>query len=53
MDKRALVLGGGGVTGAAWEVGIIGGPAAEAAARAGRAQAAAVAAEVRVAWQER
>jgi NTE family protein len=29
MDKRALVLGGGGVTGAAWELGLIAGLAAE------------------------
>ena len=29
MDRRALVLGGGGVTGAAWEVGLIAGLAAE------------------------
>jgi NTE family protein len=29
MDKRALVLGGGGVTGAAWELGLVAGLAAE------------------------
>ena len=53
MDRRALVLGGGGITGIAWETGLIAGLAGLAIdlAAAGRAQAAAHAAAVRAVWQ--